>query len=249
MTAGWTALVLTALGLGLLGPHRTRRLPPTGQPTGQPTGRAAPAPGAGLSAGARVGATLSAGVAIALVLSGWPGILLGAMAGVCADRVLRRVEPAAVARHRAVRAVELPVTLDLLAVCLRAGTPLVAAFEIVASALPTALAEDLRVVAALQRLGATPAAAWSDYAHDPVLGPTAAAVARSAESGSRLAEAFERLAADRRTELALEGEARARRAGVLAMAPLGLLFLPAFVCLGIVPLVLSIAATVLGGVS
>jgi pilus assembly protein TadC len=201
-----------------------------------------------VSAVARLGAGLSAGIAIALLLGGWLGIVLGCGAGVCVERILVRMEPAAAARQRARRAAELPVTLDLLAVCLRAGTPLVAAFEIVAAALPGALADDLRVVAALQRLGATPAAAWSDYAHDPVLALTAAAVARSAESGSRLAESFERLAADRRTELAVDGDARARRAGVLAMAPLGLCFLPAFVCLGIVPLVLSIAATVLGQV-
>ena len=32
---------------------------------------------------------------------------------------------------------------------------------------------------------------------------------------------------------------------MIAMAPLGLCFLPAFVCLGIVPIVLSLAAEVL----
>jgi hypothetical protein len=41
-------------------------------------------------------------------------------------------------------------------------------------------------------------------------------------------------------------EADVRRAGVWVLAPLGLCFLPAFVCLGVVPLVLGIAEGVLG---
>jgi pilus assembly protein TadC len=182
------------------------------------------------------------------VLGGRAGIVVGVVAGLGADRLLGRLEPAAAARRRARRAAELPIALDLLAVSLRAGTPLVAALEVVAAALPGALADDFRLVAALQRLGATPAAAWSDYAGDPVLASVAGTVVRSAESGSRLAESFELLAGDRRADLVLDGESRARRAGVLAMAPLGLCFLPAFVCLGVVPLVLSIASTVLRGV-
>ena len=243
MTA--SILVLAALGLVLLGPHRTGQSPLANS---RRAGTATTGPHAGIPTGARLGAALAAWLSIAIVLGGWPGIVLGGVTGVGAERVLRRLEPAAVTRRRARRAADLPVALDLLGVCLRAGTPLVAAFEIVSSALQGPLAEDLRVVAAMQRLGASTAAAWADYADDPVLAPTAAAVARSAESGSRLAESFERLAADRRAELVLDGESRARRAGVLAMAPLGLCFLPAFVCLGIVPLVLSIATRVLGGV-
>ncbi|MDN2502743.1 type II secretion system F family protein, partial [Nocardia nova] len=41
--------------------------------------------------------------------------------------------------------------------------------------------------------------------------------------------------------------ARAERAGVLISGPLGLCFLPAFVCLGIVPVVAGLAGRVLGG--
>ncbi|MDQ3055153.1 MAG: type II secretion system protein F, partial [Actinomycetota bacterium] len=39
---------------------------------------------------------------------------------------------------------------------------------------------------------------------------------------------------------------RAQRAGVALMAPLGLCFLPAFVCLGVVPVVVGIASRVFG---
>ena len=41
-------------------------------------------------------------------------------------------------------------------------------------------------------------------------------------------------------------EAAVRRAGVWVLAPLGLCFLPAFVCLGVAPLVLGIAVGVFG---
>ncbi|HST66108.1 MAG TPA: type II secretion system F family protein [Mycobacteriales bacterium] len=182
---------------------------------------------------------------MALVLGGVTGVALGVAAFVVVDRLLRRLEPAHARRRRESRESELPLTLDLLSVCLRAGMPLVAALETVADALPGPFSDDLRVTAGLQRLGAAPAAAWADLTTDQDLAPVARAVGRSAESGSRLAAAFDRLAAERRSALASSGLARARTAGVVAMAPLGLCFLPAFVCLGIVPIVLSLATEVL----
>jgi Flp pilus assembly protein TadB len=224
-------LVLAAIGLGLIGrrqtPSRPSRPPRMG---GRPTTRAA---AAGL------------GIAMALVVGGVLGVAVGMAAAVAADRLIPRLETAGARRRRQDRAAELPVTLDLLGVCLRSGMPLVAALETVADALPGPFSDDLRVVAGLQRLGAAPAAAWAELATDPDLAPVSSAVARSAESGSRLAEAFDRLAADRRSALASAGLSRARSAGVVAMAPLGLCFLPAFVCLGIAPIVLSLFGAVL----
>lgn len=189
-------------------------------------------------------AAAALGLAVALVAGGGVGVAAGVLAAFGAGRMLRTLEPGGVRRRRESRQAELPLVLDLLAVCLRAGTPLVAALETVAE-LPGPFSADLRVVSGLQRLGSGPAAAWAELASDPDLAPVARAVSRSAESGSRLAAAFERLATDRRTALAAAGQARARRAGVIAMAPLGLCFLPAFVSLGIVPIVLSLATTVL----
>jgi Flp pilus assembly protein TadB len=225
------ALALAAIGLVLAGRRRLRpRRPELPRLGGRLTTRAA---AAGL------------GLAVALVVGGVPGMAAGLGVAAAADRLISRLEPAGVRRRKQDRAAELPLTLDLLSVCLRAGMPLVAALETVAEALPGPFSADLRVVAGLQRLGAAPAAAWADLALDADLEPVARAVARSAESGSRLAAAFERLAADRRAALASAGLARARTAGVVAMAPLGLCFLPAFVCLGIAPIVLSLFGEVL----
>lgn len=190
-------------------------------------------------------AAAALGLAAALLVGGPLGAPVGLAAFLGTDRAVRSLEPADVRRRKEQRAAELPLVLDLLAVCLRAGTPLVIALETVAAALPGRFSDDLALVAGLQRLGCGASAAWAELADDPDLGPVARAVGRSAESGARLAAAFERLAADRRSGLAAAGEARARRAGVLAMAPLGLCFLPAFVSLGIVPIVLSLADAVL----
>lgn len=224
-------LVLTAMGLALVGCRPLRSRPSrTPRPGGPLTKRAA---AAGL------------GLAVALAVGGPIGVAVGAALGIAANRLIPRLESAAARRRRHDRAAELPLTLDLLGVCLRAGMPLVAALETVADALPGPFSDDLRVVAGLQRLGAAPVVAWADLVSDADLASVARTVARSAESGSRLAAAFDRLAADRRSALASAGLSRARSAGVVVMAPLGLCLLPAFVCLGIAPIVLSLFGQVL----
>ncbi|MDQ1730616.1 MAG: hypothetical protein QOK10_775, partial [Pseudonocardiales bacterium] len=42
-----------------------------------------------------------------------------------------------------------------------------------------------------------------------------------------------------------EGVSRAERVGVWSLLPLGLCFLPAFVCIGIAPVIIGVAGTVL----
>ena len=63
---------------------------------------------------------------------------------------------------------------------------------------------------------------------------------RAVESGASVADAMLRLADDqrRRSQAAVEG--RARAVGVKAAVPLGLCLLPAFVLIGIVPLVVAL---------
>jgi pilus assembly protein TadC len=231
------ALGFIGLALALTGDRLGPTKPGSATPGPQRAARRQP------SAARLAGAAL--GLAAVLVVGGPVGVIAGAAVGFWVERAVRSFEPAEIRRRRKQRAAQLPLVLDLLAVCLRAGAPLVIAMETVAEALAGPFSNDLATVAGLQRLGCDAAAAWADLGDDPDLGPVARAVSRSSESGARLAAAFERLAADRRSALAAAGEARARRAGVLAMAPLGLCFLPAFVCLGIVPIVLSLAAEVL----
>ncbi len=69
---------------------------------------------------------------------------------------------------------------------------------------------------------------------------------RSASSGAALAQGVSELADQSRHEAADAASAAAERASVLIAGPLGLCYLPAFVCLGIVPVVAGLAGDVLG---
>ncbi|MEP6599406.1 MAG: type II secretion system F family protein [Actinomycetota bacterium] len=147
------------------------------------------------------------------------------------------------ARHRAT----LPLVLDLMATVLRSGQPVQTALLAAAPAADSHAAGGLAHVAALLRLGAAPSEAWRTFLEDPVLAPVARTACRSADSGIRLAGGLERLAVELRADARAAAQARAHRAGVWAMAPLGLCFLPAFVCVGVVPVVAGVARGVFTG--
>ncbi len=162
---------------------------------------------------------------------------------VLAERGMRRMQDGGQASDACLRS-ELPVACDLLAVCLAAGVPLPGALAAVAGAVGGALGVELERVAGMARLGADPGRAWQGA---PVaLEPLARTVRRSETSGARAAPALHALAADLRGSTRAATDAAVRRAGVWILAPLGLCFLPAFVCLGVVPLVIGIAGDVLG---
>jgi pilus assembly protein TadC len=137
----------------------------------------------------------------------------------------------------------LPLVLDLVAAGLIAGQPLDIALDGAAPTRLPVLGERLRQVAAMLRLGATAAQAWALVDAEPRLQPIAQAAIRSSFSGTRLAGSFTELAAQLRADAHAAGRARAQRAGSWVVAPLGLCFLPAFVCLGIVPVVIAVATS------
>jgi pilus assembly protein TadC len=184
-------------------------------------------------------------VSVAVVFGGWGGVLAGAAAGVVAERYLRRIEPAARRAERRRAQADLPFAADLLAAALRAGLPTDRAVAIVASAVGGPVGERLARVGRSLGLGLTPAQAWLPMADVPGGTRMAAAVVRSAESGSALAAAFTRLTDDQRARRATDAETAARRAGVLMVLPLGLCFLPAFVFAGIVPVIVAVLGDVL----
>jgi pilus assembly protein TadC len=94
-------------------------------------------------------------------------------------------------------------------------------------------------------LGADPGAAWAPALEEASTARLARAARRSARSGAAVADVAESAAADLRAEAADAVEARAERAGVLVTGPLGLCFLPAFLALGIVPVVIGLAGPLL----
>ncbi|MCX2933098.1 type II secretion system F family protein [Mycobacterium sp. CVI_P3] len=136
--------------------------------------------------------------------------------------------------------------LDVFAVCLFAGMSVAAAAAATAPSSPERLAAVLRRAADLLALGADPDTAWP-RAVEPT-GEGGAALSRlarrSASSGSALAQGVAELAEQQRQDAGHAAVAAAERASVLIAGPLGLCFLPAFICLGIVPVVAGLAGDV-----
>ena len=136
---------------------------------------------------------------------------------------------------------------DTMAAALRGGLPTGTAALAVSTIAPDAAATALRTTADLLSLGADPEVSWAPVAALPEIEPLARMARRSARSGASLADAVAELAEAERASAEDAAAAAAERAGVLISGPLGLCFLPAFVCLGIVPVVIGLAGNVLGG--
>ncbi len=142
-------------------------------------------------------------------------------------------------------------SLDVLAVCLQVGMAVPTAAAATARSAPPALAAVLRRAADLLALGSDPAVAWTVSANspagaaDPQIDALLRLARRSAASGAALAGGAADLADQCRHDAAHRAAAAAERAGVLIAGPLGLCFLPAFVCLGIAPVVAGLAGAVL----
>ncbi len=186
-----------------------------------------------------------AGVGVVSVVDGWVGVLAGPVVALVTYRLVGRLEPAAVRARRLRIARDLPLAVDLLVVCLRAGRPVGVAASVVGAAVAGPLGDELGRVAARVRLGADPQLAWADAGRDAALGPLARAVVRALETGSPLAESLTHFTDDLRAERRARVDETARRVAVASAGPLGLCFLPAFVLVGIVPTVIGAFRTLL----
>ncbi|WP_027341890.1 type II secretion system F family protein [Hamadaea tsunoensis] len=168
------------------------------------------------------------------------GALLLQVAGVAwMARIARPARPGTPDR-RARR--DLPLAAELLAAVLRSGVPVDHGVLAVADVLP--LGDRLARVGRALRLGAPAEAAWRHLAGLDGARRLVTAAIRSAGSGAALASTLHRVAADLRAEAADQAEARARRAAVLLVLPLGLCFLPAFVLAGLAPVVIAVAGQI-----
>ncbi|HVF20379.1 MAG TPA: type II secretion system F family protein [Mycobacteriales bacterium] len=182
---------------------------------------------------------VTAATTTALLVGGPSGILAGVAIGVAAVWALRRARQRDAAAYRADVLRALPLAADLLAACVAAGASPTEALEEVARAVPEPLAGALHSVVRGISLGLSAEEAWAPAVATgpPALRTMAAALVRSDVSGASPGPVVEALAAEQRERQRVAGEAAARRAGVAVVAPLGLCFLPAFVLIGVVPLV------------
>jgi Flp pilus assembly protein TadB len=146
-------------------------------------------------------------------------------------------------------AAALPRFADLVAACLESGAAPADALDVVRRHLEGPLADRLAPVVGALRSGVDPLTVYDSHGRDDPLRGMVVGMARAMESGAPLADMVAAVADDQRRRRRWSAEAAARRAGVHAVGPLVLCFLPAFVLLGVVPVVLSIAAEVLGDLS
>jgi Flp pilus assembly protein TadB len=176
----------------------------------------------------------------AILLVGVPaGILVGAAVGLGVRLVVPRLQSETDRRREHLVARQAPLVVDLLAACLASGAAVEDALEASARAVGEPTSDLLLTATAALRLGADPLAVWRTVGQLDQLGGLARAAARSHETGAPLAELLPRVADDVRSRYRAQVEARTRTAGVRLMAPLGIAFLPAFVLLGVVPVVAS----------
>lgn len=192
-------------------------------------------------------------MSLALVLAAvaallWPGRELAlarvSAAGRTSHRFAWNSDPRWLGRRSEVDPFAIAATYDLLSVCLRAGLPVATATAVAAEQAPDPLADGLARAAELLALGATPEVAWTvdDDVVDAQFRELATLAKRASRAGSSFADGVAALAEATREVAATAAQARAERAGVTISGPLGLCFLPAFVCLGIVPVVIGLAA-------
>jgi pilus assembly protein TadC len=183
---------------------------------------------------------IAAGAAAAVVVGGWFGAVLGVVVVAVLWRALPDLAATRVAADHRRAAADLPLAADLMAAALRAGAPPDLAARTVGESLDGPLGERLVRVANALRLGEPPSRAWEYLSELPGGQRLSKAAARSADSGAALATAFCRHAEELRAARVAAADARARRAGVLVVLPLGLCFLPAFLLTGVVPVVVAV---------
>ncbi|MEV6745180.1 type II secretion system F family protein [Streptomyces sp. NPDC051080] len=183
-----------------------------------------------------------------VLIGGLPGFLAGLAGAYGAwrwQRGRRRPEQGAGLAEMAEAAHQLPLAADLLAACISAGAGPREAAEAVGESLGGPVGRCLARTAAEIRLGGEPAAAWGRFGEMPGASALARCLERAGSTGAPAADPVARLAEAMRAERASAAVARAQRAGVLITGPVGLCFLPAFLAVGVAPVVIGLATGLL----
>lgn len=220
-----TVLAATCLGLAVAVSRRTRpgrlRLPATARRRDRQRA-ALPLVGAAVVVGAG-----------GVVVLGRIGVVAVVAAGLLVLRHRLRRPPAV---HHG----QIALCLDLLGGTLAAGAGSAAALQAVASVVPDPVRPAFTTAAAALARGEDPGQTWTALgAAVPALSEAARVCARAAVSGAAVADELHRLSAALRARTQVERRRRLQRATVWLVLPLGLCFLPAFVLVGVVPVVVA----------
>jgi Flp pilus assembly protein TadB len=174
-----------------------------------------------------------------MLMGGMTGAAAGLVVAMAVRVLVPRLETQGERRRRERAARQAPLVVDLVSACLASGAQVDAALEAAGRAVGSPSAEVLSTAAASLRLGAEPADVWRVVAEVDGLGGLARAVARSHDTGAPLSQLLPRVADQVRASHRAHVESRIRTAAVRLTAPLGAAFLPAFLLLGVVPVVAS----------
>lgn len=171
------------------------------------------------------------------------GVVRAALTGILLTLLLSRAR--ARATNGSAPDTRLSLALTVAALLLRTGAPPATAFAVATRATGSSHAD---LAASIERriaMGESAPQAWASASAKESLGAVARAAARASDSGAALARAWETTALQLRADHRATAEVAARKVGVHALAPLGLCFLPAFICLGVIPIVIGLAGDIL----
>ncbi|WP_052595558.1 type II secretion system F family protein [Luteipulveratus mongoliensis] len=184
----------------------------------------------------------------ALVLAAWcawprRGVLTLAPA---TSAVVSAASPSSSAQSSGEGPLAVAESMDLLALALSSGAPVMTAVDAVADRSGPMVTSHLRHVGAALRWGVDPTAAWQGL--PTIWQPAAQAMSLASIAGVPPAQLLKQAAYDVRDSERRRLEESAARLSVRIVIPLGLCFLPAFGLLTVVPVVAALAADLMAGV-
>ena len=250
------AAAAVAVGVILIAPARPSRMPPRAGSTDAAgaSARASAADhqaswtAAGLLLGATVGVWAGGlGWLVGAVVAGGVGVLgfghvRGHVGRNTAAATLTRGRETFVASHRSG---ERALAADLLVATVATGVPVSSATNAVAEAVGGSIGAALVEADRLHQVGASSRAASTRLRADPRSGPIGRALRQAHDAGASPVPVLAGAAEREREQTRSERIARARSAGSIAAVPVGLAFLPAFVLVAVVPVVIGALAPML----
>jgi len=185
----------------------------------------------------RVLASVAVGLAVGVFLGGWFGAVATVVVAVGSFRVLRHLGDRGRDEGEEQLAAQAADVADMIGACVASGAGLERATVQVAQAVSAPASEVLARAAGQLALGANANRAWSELLQHDATAPIARAIVRSLDSGAPMADALTWCAGELRDIRRARVEAMAQAVAVKAVGPLGLCFLPAFLLIGVVPIV------------
>lgn len=233
----WGALFVAAVtALAWLVQRPDRGLRPAGWKR-----RSRPPPNAGAGSGwkrLQVAGVTGLGSLVLTVGLGWWGVMVAGVVAAAGYLVSGRLGDAEQQRREQALLSELPQVCDLLAVAVEAGSPLRAAVKVLAEVLPGPSGQVMSGVVRRVELGLNESAAWLEVtAAEPALGGLGRDLARALENGTGLGPTLRAWGTEARRNSFAARELAARRVGINSVLPLMVCFLPAFLLLGVVPII------------